>query len=68
MRKKRKGKHIKSRDIYFQQDLHSAFAVLSNTSIIKRELFSVKISVFLFSEILCLAVQFFSYVLWGGFF
>ena len=40
----RKGKHIKSKDTYFQQDLHSAFTILSNIWIIERELTSGKIS------------------------
>ena len=47
-RKSRKGKHIKSRDTYFQQDLHSTFIVLSNIQIIKRELTPGKINVLLF--------------------
>ena len=47
-RKSIKGKHIKSRDMYFQQDLNSTFTVLSNIQIIERELTSSKISVLLF--------------------
>ena len=39
---------MKSRDTYFQQDLHSAFTVLSSIRIIERELTSGKISVLLF--------------------
>ena len=47
-RKSKKGKHIKSRGIYFQQDLHSTFIALSNVRIIESELTSGKISVLLF--------------------
>ena len=65
-RKSRKGKHIKSRDIYFQRLFHSAFTVLSNIQIIKRELTSDKIN-FQFSEIRCLGTPFFCYVLSGRF-
>ena len=47
-KKIKKGKHIKSRDKCFQQNLHSVFTVLSNIRIIERELTSGKISVLLF--------------------
>ena len=50
-KKSRKGKHIKSRYTYFQQDFHSSlftFTVLSNIRIIERELTSGKISFLVF--------------------
>ena len=49
-RKSRKGKHMKSRDTYFQQGFHSAFTVSSNIRIIKTDLTSGKIT-FQFSEL-----------------
>ena len=56
-RKSRKGKHIKSRDVYFQQDLHIAFTVLSNIQIIEGELTSVEISVLVFISLKCCALE-----------
>ena len=44
-------KTIKSRDINFQRNLHSAFIVLSNILIFERELTTGKISVFLFNSL-----------------
>ena len=54
-KKNKKGKHIKSRNIYFEQDLHSAFTVLSNIRVIKRKVTSGKISVLLFISLKCSA-------------
>ena len=47
-KKIKKGKHMKSRDKYFQKNLHSAFTALSNIQIIEIELISGKTSVLLF--------------------
>ena len=49
-RKSRKGKQMKSTDIYFQWDFHSELTVSSNIWIIKKELISGKISILFFNS------------------
>ena len=46
--KSKSGKHLQSRNIYFQQDHHSVFTILSNFQISKREFTSGKICALLF--------------------
>ena len=47
-KKPKKGKNLKSRNIYFQWDLHCVLTALSNIWIIKKEFTSDKISAFVF--------------------